>query len=86
MHMPGGGRHIVGKGQITDDGELTLTLYRALCDTNGRSLQDIAETLVHYYSQWYDSAPFDIGNTCETAFLLCRAYVQQQIKSLYKTQ
>jgi ADP-ribosylglycohydrolase len=30
MHMPGGGVFTVGKGQISDDGELTLSLYHAL--------------------------------------------------------
>ena len=30
MTMPGGGNMRVGPGQITDDGELTLTLWRSL--------------------------------------------------------
>ena len=30
FEMPGGGAHNVGKGQITDDGELTMWLLHAL--------------------------------------------------------
>ena len=73
MHMPGGGVHLVGKGQVTDDGELTITLYKAL--RAGGSIYNLAMA----YAQWYDSLPFDIGNTCASAFLACKAYVHGQI-------
>lgn len=61
MAMPGGGRIRVGPGQITDDGELTLTLWQAL--NNGEP-----ESLIKGYNNWYESCPFDMGRTCSLAF------------------
>jgi ADP-ribosylglycohydrolase len=61
MTMPGGGVIGVGPGQITDDGELTLALWRALNS-------DEAHPLIKAYSDWYESCPFDIGRTCSLAF------------------
>ncbi len=34
LHMNGGGSLNVGKGQVTDDGELTLALAQALVDND----------------------------------------------------
>lgn len=67
MSMPGGGCMRVGSGQITDDGELTLTLWRAL---NSFETSDTAPilTLMKGYRDWYESMPFDIGRTCSLAF------------------
>lgn len=64
--MPGGGAHNVGKGQITDDGELTMSLLHALCEGKGKlKLKEI----VRFYAQWIKSKPFDIGRTWrETLF------------------
>ena len=65
MKMPGGGHFRVGSGQITDDGELTLTLYQSLkSSSTPPSLLSIAKG----YSDWYYSCPFDIGRTCSFAF------------------
>ncbi len=61
MTMPGGGNIRVGPGQITDDGELTLTLWRALND-------DKPLSLMRGYNDWYESCPFDMGRTCSLAF------------------
>ena len=61
MTMPGGGNIRVGPGQITDDGELTLTLWQALNDAKPLSL-------MKGYNDWYESCPFDIGRTCSLAF------------------
>lgn len=64
--MPGGGPHGVGPGQVTDDSELALCLFQALKDANpkdGLPAQNVAKM----YHKWYDSDPFDIGNTCATA-------------------
>ncbi len=58
MTMPGGGCWRVAPGQITDDGELTLCLARALAD-EGFDLERIALS----YAKWIDSPPFDIGTT-----------------------
>lgn len=66
MHMPGGGALNVARGQITDDGELTLALYHTLCRSHGHvfPLDEIAEA----YIEWYKSFPFDVGYTCRRAF------------------
>lgn len=58
MTLPGGGCWRVAPGQITDDGELTLALGRALAD-GGFDLERIARS----YAKWIDSPPFDIGTT-----------------------
>lgn len=58
MTLPGGGCWRVAPGQITDDGELTLALARALAD-GGFDLERIARS----YAKWIDSPPFDIGTT-----------------------
>lgn len=65
MTLPGGGRLRVGPGQITDDGELTLTLFRAM---EGRTMEFPMESVANGYAAWYDSYPFDIGRTCSLAF------------------
>jgi ADP-ribosyl-[dinitrogen reductase] hydrolase len=65
MKMPGGGVLGVGRGQITDDGELTLTLWNALKET-GHIMPLLS--LMKGYSNWYDSIPFDMGRTCSLAF------------------
>lgn len=58
MTLPGGGCWRVAPGQITDDGELTLCLARALAG-GGFDLERIALS----YAKWIDSPPFDIGTT-----------------------
>lgn len=67
MHMPGGGNWRVGPGQITDDSELALSLAHTLtinAPREGLPLDDIASK----YHEWWRSSPYDIGNTCATAF------------------
>lgn len=73
MKMPGGGALRVGPGQITDDGELTLTLWNALKET--RHVVPIA-TLMKAYSNWYESIPFDMGRTCSLAFEVYNDYFE----------
>ena len=67
MKMPGGGNIRVGPGQITDDGELTLTLWQALKD---KSPDDgfPSISVINWYRDWYESIPFDMGSTCSQAF------------------
>lgn len=67
MKMPGGGNIRVGPGQITDDGELTLTLWQSLNSFEISSNVPIM-TLMKGYKDWYESFPFDIGRTCSLAF------------------
>jgi ADP-ribosyl-[dinitrogen reductase] hydrolase len=59
MEMPGGGIWNVASGQITDDGELTLCLAKALAENQKFDLEKIAQN----YGRWIDSNPFDIGST-----------------------
>jgi ADP-ribosyl-[dinitrogen reductase] hydrolase len=67
MKMPGGGVMQLGKGQITDDGELTLTLLRhILPHRDGMGIPKTNMTRAH--AEWYDSNPFDMGGTCANAF------------------
>ena len=63
MAYPGGGPHRVGKGQISDNGELTLALWRALCSGEPRP-----QAMMRAYADWLYSIPFDIGTMCHNAF------------------
>ena len=65
FEMPGGGVLELASGQFTDDGEMTVTLIRALYLTRGifNSSQVAAG-----YCNWADSRPFDIGLATRAAF------------------
>lgn len=63
MDMPGGGRIGVAPGQITDDGELTLCLARALAKSKTFNI----ETIARNYAEWVESRPFDMGFTTSTS-------------------
>ncbi len=69
MTMPGGGILRIGAGQVTDDGELTLTLWKAIHDKNPNEGFPITQ-IVKGYINWFESFPFDIGDTCYNAFEL----------------
>lgn len=76
MELPGGGRMATGAGQITDDGELSLALWNVLrrSDINdGFPGKEVATA----YAAWYDSMPFDIGQTCSQAFEKFQDAVEQ---------
>lgn len=62
--LPGGGHWRLAPGQITDDGELTLALGRALREAPAFDLDVIAEG----YRAWLASGPFDVGETTRAAF------------------
>jgi len=66
MKMRGGGRLNMGPGQITDDGELTMALFKTLWYLPHKSfpINEIAKE----YIAWYHSDPFDCGMTCARAF------------------
>lgn len=73
MKMPGGGNHRVGRGQITDDGELTLTLWQAIKNSN--PTDGLPErNLIKAYGNWEQSYPFDIGQTSSLAFGIASEY------------
>ena len=67
LTLPGGGVLGVGPGQITDDGELILSLWRALQGWNPADGFPV-HSVIQQYAEWYDSCPFDIGQTCAQAF------------------
>lgn len=69
LTMPGGGIIGVDPGQITDDGELTLALYKALTESQ-LDVALILKNIIKAYNAWYLSKPFDCGGTCEEAFKL----------------
>jgi ADP-ribosyl-[dinitrogen reductase] hydrolase len=64
LNMPGGGAFGLAPGQITDDGELTLCLLRALAERDG--VYD-PSLVAEYYIDWANSAPFDIGMATSNA-------------------
>lgn len=80
MHMPGGGALNVARGQITDDGELTLALYHTLCNASAHMfpLDDIAVA----YINWYNTFPFDVGYTCRRAFGMMATHANERYISL----
>jgi ADP-ribosyl-[dinitrogen reductase] hydrolase len=69
MRMPGGGALKVGAGQLTDDSELAISLMSNLVlHTPEESFP--ADTVALSYIAWFQSRPFDIGNTCRNAMRL----------------
>lgn len=62
LKMVGGGHWRTAPGQITDDGELALCLARALAGSSSFPIEKVACE----YLKWYQSLPFDIGNTTAT--------------------
>ncbi len=63
LAMKGGGVFRVAPGQITDDGELTLALARALVGEQQYPREKVATN----YRAWVVSHPFDIGNATSAA-------------------
>jgi len=59
LTMSGGGVFRLAPGQITDDGELTLSLAKGLSISRSFSIENIARS----YAEWIRSRPFDIGGT-----------------------
>lgn len=86
MRMPGGGVHRVGPGQITDDGELTLTLLRSLNETADQEEAAQHAEMIRGYAAWYESIPFDIGRTCSLAFDWLASLEEPSAHSLAKIE
>lgn len=66
IRMSGGGVIDTEKGQVTDDGEMTIALAMALCQENPRyrfPLNNVASS----YVDWHKSRPIDCGMTCARA-------------------
>ncbi len=65
--MPGGGVFDLAPGQFTDDGEMTVSLLRALVLGQGKYDPLM---VAKAYSDWAASEPFDIGNATSSALRL----------------
>lgn len=63
LAMKGGGVFRVAPGQVTDDGELTLALARAMVGEQTYPREKVASS----YRSWVASHPFDIGNATSSA-------------------
>jgi ADP-ribosylglycohydrolase len=61
-------------GQLTDDGELTICLLRALVSNHSAS---------ELYHAWFISDPVDCGLTCKNAFCVATANEQIEESSKY---
>jgi len=83
LTMPGGGKLQVGPGQITDDGELTLSLWRAI-QNNPPSLGLPIPNIIKSYQDWYNSFPFDIGRTCSLAFEISDEDIEEYKKQVFQ--
>lgn len=67
MRFQGQSTTFVGKGQITDDSELELSLLYALLKENDKTAYP-QEMVAKSYLAWLHSEPFDVGNTTSLAF------------------
>lgn len=72
LGMCGGGVFGLAPGQITDDGELTVALARAISGSETFPVKRVAS----HYRAWYQSNPFDIGNATRTALSADRKSVE----------
>lgn len=66
----GGGHFNVVAGQVTDDSELAFGLLHSLINLGTYNKEAVANK----YLKWYNSKPFDIGNTTAQAFENARSY------------
>jgi ADP-ribosylglycohydrolase len=64
MRMPGGGVFELAPGQFTDDGEMTVSLVRALLAAKGAYRPEL---VAQHYCDWENSRPFDIGMATRAA-------------------
>lgn len=79
MEMNGGGTFGLEAGQFTDDSEMAASLLRGLekFDENkpleSQSIRLICNIGLEYW-KWYQSGPFDIGNTCRGGIYSIKEY------------
>ena len=69
MGMSGGGALNIGVGRLTDDSELAISLMSSLV-LHAPEEGFPADTVALSYIAWFESRPFDIGNTCRMAMNL----------------
>ena len=71
MELTGGGVFKLAPGQVTDDGELTLQVFRAMYTyfmLESDVGVEIDDLIFKNFKMWMDSHPFDIGYTTRNAF------------------
>ncbi len=68
-------------GQITDDGELTLTLWSALYKDRPK-LGPPIEKMIRAYVKWLKSEPIDIDQTCYNAFDAGRLLLEGRVHTI----
>jgi ADP-ribosylglycohydrolase len=66
MRFRGHSTTMVGKGQVTDDTELEISLLHALLDENDKRRYP-RDLVASNYLDWFHSDPFDIGTTTRNA-------------------
>ena len=82
--MPGGGVFDLAPGQFTDDGEMTVSLLRALALAEGKFDQRV---IASTYCNWERSSPFDIGNATSGALRISpHEYDGQRVAELIMAQ
>ena len=63
----GGGAFNWRCGEVTDDTQMAMCVMKAVMDSEANSSIDLfrfADLCKHYFVNWYDSDPKDIGGTC----------------------
>ncbi|KAL4468309.1 hypothetical protein ABPG72_015845 [Tetrahymena utriculariae] len=67
--LPGGGIFKLAKGQLTDDGELTIMLAEGLLATKSQEPYDFLINILRKYHFWVNSKPFDFGSTMQNSWM-----------------
>lgn len=63
----GGGWLHIGSGQVTDDTQMMMCVYRAMREADGKGLIPTLRLVCRNFRDWADSNPPDIGGACKRA-------------------
>lgn len=80
LTFPGGGAFRWGKGELTDDSEMALSLLNSLLETKGKVS---SLSLATHYFKWGQSRPKDMGNTTCNAVTEMESYINDQDEERY---
>lgn len=70
LNVVGKGPFKVAKGQVTDDSEMTIALFRSIYKNKKYDKEDVAKA----YIRWIKSNPADVGLTTRKALLNAKNY------------
>lgn len=70
LNVVGKGPFKVAKGQVTDDSEMTIALFRSIYKNKKYDKEDVAKA----YIRWIKSDPADVGLTTRKALLNAKNY------------